>query len=346
QATAPRTPDRRPQLHPHARRGRAQARAQGPSQGHRAALARPGQRRRRAGDGAAGLARAVMHGGAKRAAQGDGSFFQAAIEPLRRHPSDIAARGRKLAPPVASREDEGSPPPPPGVPMHALTGQRAGFQPHPAPAAPAAKTPSNILADEHTGLQQVLVSRHPHFGNQLFLDEDLQISESDTAYGVAMTSPLLELERPARVAILGGGDGGVLNELLRTFEPLDAVPSELTMVDIDRRVIDLSRRHLPALCGDAFDSPHANVVVGDAFAWIARARDLDAVIYDLTMDPVREGQDRAGFISGIVAHMARALRPGGVLSMQCCGHGLRDADDRATRRELLPLIREAVDSHF
>ena len=230
--------------------------------------------------------------------------------------------------------------------MHAFTGQRAGFQPHPAPAATAAQSRSNVLADEHTGLQHVLVSRHPHFGNQLFLDDDLQISESDTAYGVAMTSPLLELRRPARVAILGGGDGGVLGELLRNFELLDALPSELTMVEIDPRVIELSRRHLPALCGDAFESPHADVVVGDAFAWIAQARDLDAVVYDLTMDPVREGQSRAAFISGIVAHMARALRPGGVLSMQCCGHGLRDADDRATRRELLPLIREAVDSHF
>ncbi len=230
--------------------------------------------------------------------------------------------------------------------MHASTGQRAGFQPHPAPATAPAPPCSGILADEHTGLQHVRVGRHPHFGGQLFLDDDLQISESDTAYGVAMTSPLLELRPSARVAILGGGDGGVLCELLRTFEPLDSLPSELTMVEIDPRVVELSRRHLPALCGDAFDSPHANVVVGDAFAWIAQARDLDAVIYDLTMDPVREGQSRAGFIAGIVAHMARALRPGGVLSMQCCGHGLRDAEDRATRRELLPLIRDAVDAHF
>ena len=227
--------------------------------------------------------------------------------------------------------------------MPASTGQRAGLQPHFPPAMPAR---SSILADEHTGLQHVMIGCHPRFGGQLFLDDDLQISESDTAYGVAMTSPLLELRRPARVAILGGGDGGVLCELLRTFEPLDAIPSELTLVEIDPRVIALSRRHLPALCGDAFDSPHARVVTGDAFAWIAQARDLDAVVYDLTMDPVREGQGRAEFIAGIVAHMARALRPGGVLSMQCCGHGLRDAEDRATRRELLPLIRTAVDAHF
>src|SRR5690606_25368600 len=127
-----------------------------------------------------------------------------------------------------------------------------------------------------------------------FLDDDLQISESDTAYGVAMTSPLLELERPARVAILGGGDGGVLNELLRTFAPLDAVPSELTMVEIDRRVMELSREHLPALCGDDFGSRRGNIVVAAAFAWIGPARGLGAVICALPMDPGREGQSRGG----------------------------------------------------
>lgn len=228
--------------------------------------------------------------------------------------------------------------------MPASTGHRAGLRPHVARSRPGVSPV--LLADEYTPLQHVLLGRHPRFGAQLFLDDDLQISESDTAYGVAMASPLLELPRPARIAILGGGDGGVLCELLRTLDPIDAQPSEVTLVEIDERVIALSREHLPALCGDAFDSPQAHIVIGDAFAWIAQARGLDAVIYDLTMDPVRKGQSRAAFIGGIVGHMARALRPGGILSMQCCGHGLRDADDRATRRDLLPLIRAAVDAHF
>lgn len=118
------------------------------------------------------------------------------------------------------------------------------------------------------------------------------------------------------------------------------------MVEIDDRVIELSRKHLRAICGDAFRSPHAEIVVGDAFAWIDRARNLDAVVYDLTMDPVRHDQSRADFITRIIERIARALRPGGVLSMQCCGHGLHDAEDRATRREVLPQIREAVDAHF
>ncbi len=232
--------------------------------------------------------------------------------------------------------------------MRAINGHRAGFRP--ATAAPAAARPAPppgaVPADEHSGLQHIRITRHPTFGGQLHLDGDLQISESDTAYGVAMASPLLALQQRERVAILGGGDGGVLNELLRSLEPLGDLPAELTMIEIDARVMELAREHLPATCGDALDSPHANVVVGDAFAWIDQARDLDAVVYDLTMDPVREGQSRADFITRIISRIARALRPGGVLSMQCCGHGLHDAGDRATRREVLPLIRDAVDAHF
>jgi Spermidine synthase len=229
--------------------------------------------------------------------------------------------------------------------MTAIRGQNAGSRSVPVPST-RATTAGSVLVDEHTGLQQVRIVRHPVFGGQLYLDGDLQISESDSAYGIAMVSPLLGLGRLERVAILGGGDGGVLCELLRTLEPLGHLPRELTMVEIDARVIELCRIHLPAVCGDAFSHPGANVVIGDAFAWIAQARGLDAVIYDLTMDPVREDQPRDAFVAEIVALVARALRPGGVFSMQCCGHGRADPDDRAERRRLLPLIRQTVDAHF
>ena len=224
-------------------------------------------------------------------------------------------------------------------------GHRAGFRPAPSPAVQAS-TPTRLLVDEHSGLQQVRIEHHPRFGGQLFLDGDLQISECDTAYGVAMVSPLLGLSRLQRVAILGGGDGGVLWELIRTLEPLDALPADLHMIEIDARVVELSSQHLPAACGEAFGHPAAQVVIGDAFAWIDQARDLDAVIYDLTMDPIRAGQRRDDFVADILGRVARALRPGGVVSMQCCGHGRHDAADRAERRALLPVIRDVVDRHF
>lgn len=215
-------------------------------------------------------------------------------------------------------------------------------------AAPhASRAPgTRSLADERSRYQHIRIERHPLFGGQLYLDDDLQISESDAIYGTVMAGPLLDLPADARIAILGGGDGGVLCELLRGFRALDRLPAELTMIDIDERVITLSREHLPALCGDAFEDPAARVIVGDAFEWIGSARGLDAVIYDLTMDPVRENQPRAKFIGDIVGSIARALKPGGILSMQCCGHGLSDRADRAERAVLLPMIRQAVDRYF
>lgn len=229
--------------------------------------------------------------------------------------------------------------------MTAIRGQSAGSRSVPVPST-RATTAGSVLVDEHTGLQQVRIVRHPVFGGQLYLDGDLQISESDSAYGIAMVSPLLGLGRLERVAILGGGDGGVLRELLRTLDGLPHEPREITMIEIDARVVELSRRHLPAVCGHAFDDPRARVIIGDAFAWIDQVHDLDAVIYDLTMDPVREDQTRDEFVGNIVARIACALRPGGVISMQCCGHGRADPADRAERQRLLPLIRRAIDAHF
>lgn len=53
--------------------------------------------------------------------------------------------------------------------------------------------------------------------------------------------------RPRKALVIGGGDGGVLRELVK--HPLD----EILVVDIDRDVVGLCRKYLPALSGGAFD---------------------------------------------------------------------------------------------
>lgn len=194
--------------------------------------------------------------------------------------------------------------------------------------------------------QLVEIRAHPLYGNQLVIDGDLQISESDGSYNTAMACPTLTLSECGRVAILGGGDGGVLNELLHRFADAGRPVPETTLVDIDPVVMELSERHLPKLCGDAFASPNAEVLAADAFDWIARQRDLDAVIYDLTMDPVRDDMDRDEFIRDTLERIAAALRPGGMLTMQCCGHGLADPRDARDREQLLGEIREALRARF
>lgn len=186
---------------------------------------------------------------------------------------------------------------------------------------------SSLLERRQTGWQLVEIFQHPDFGNQLVIDHDLQISESDFAYNTAMAAPLLTMPECHEVAILGGGDGGVMNEVLTSFDRLDKTVGQITLIDIDGDVIDLCKQYMPQFCGNAFDDPRSEVIVGDAFSWIEQAQNLDAVIYDLTMDPVREGVSRSEFIQDILDKIHGSLRPGGVLSLQACGEWQDDRDE-------------------
>lgn len=200
--------------------------------------------------------------------------------------------------------------------------------------------PLEVLVRRRTEWQLVEIVRHPVYGNQLLIDHDLQVSEADFAYNTAMTAPALTLEHCRRAAILGGGDGGVLRELLLACDRAGKGLERVTLVDIDGEVVELCRRHMPVLCGDAFEDPRADVRIGDAFAWIEQARDLDAVIYDLTMEPVRGGISRREFIGEILSKIQTSLRPGGVISIQACG------EQEPQRELLLEEIAAGLDERF
>jgi len=64
------------------------------------------------------------------------------------------------------------------------------------------------------------------------------------------------------------------------------------------------------------------------------------------MEPVRDGQERLEFIAEVIAEVAESLRPGGVLSMQCCGEGEGHPELAAAGEQLLHEIRTEVNRHF
>ncbi len=169
-----------------------------------------------------------------------------------------------------------------------------------------------ILENLHSDYQHIVIAEDPEFGRLLYLDDDLQIAEADEAYNRAMIDPLLEADKLGNVLILGGGDGGVLNTALQEGA------EQVTLVDIDAKVLELAERYLPRMCGEAFHHERADVVVGDAFAYLESSSGYDAVVYDLTMDPVREDQSRDAFIREIIDKVVDALEDDGMLSMQCC----------------------------
>ncbi|MGF1639711.1 MAG: polyamine aminopropyltransferase [Rhodospirillales bacterium] len=169
---------------------------------------------------------------------------------------------------------------------------------------------SRIVHRERTAFQDLLIFETPAFGRVLVLDEIVQTTERDEFVYHEMLAhvPLFAHGRARRVLIIGGGDGGVLREVLR--HPVDRV----TMVEIDGRVIDLCREHMPGLSAGAFDDPRAEVLVDDGIRFVAETTDgFDVIIVD-SSDPV--GPNEVLFTDAFYADCRRRLTAGGVVIAQ------------------------------
>jgi spermine synthase len=71
------------------------------------------------------------------------------------------------------------------------------------------------------------------------------------------------------ILILGGGDGGLLHELLSLPLP----PAHVTMVDVDEVVMEACTQFMPSVCGKYMDKdnrtgPKHTVIVGDAIEYM------------------------------------------------------------------------------
>lgn len=129
------------------------------------------------------------------------------------------------------------------------------------------------------------------FGKVLFLDGHVQLSSFDEAayHECLVQIPMLSMDAPTSALVVGGGDGGVLRELVKhpTLERID-------MVEIDRGVIEVCREHLPELSAGAFDDPRVNLLIGDAFPFVKEASGP----YDLiVMDSTDTYEDEQGALS-------------------------------------------------
>ncbi|NIR49353.1 adenosylmethionine decarboxylase [candidate division KSB1 bacterium] len=171
-----------------------------------------------------------------------------------------------------------------------------------------------MLLSKNSRFHKIEVVENENFGRMMFLDGDLQIAEKDVhVYNDAMVTPLVSRRKLGNVAILGGGDGGVLNELLKYQ------PKHVTLVDIDEDVISISKQYFKMVCSEAFEQPNVRVIVGDATEFLENHHDFDAVIYDLTMDPeLSTKKDKQQFLSEIFSQINASLKSDGLLSMQCC----------------------------
>jgi len=144
-----------------------------------------------------------------------------------------------------------------------------------------------LIYETNSPHQSIKVLHAPQFGNMLILDGDINLAESDIMYTKTITGSGREDFKDKTILILGGGDGGILNELLQYS------PKFVTMVDIDEEVVNCAIKYLRGICGDSLDNlsgEHHKVHIDDCVKqleqYIKEGRTFDYVINDLTAIPV------------------------------------------------------------
>lgn len=136
-----------------------------------------------------------------------------------------------------------------------------------------------------TEFQDIEVVETEEFGTALLLDGATQVMEANEfQYHEPMAHlALLAHPAPRQVLVIGGGDGGVLREVLKhpTVERAD-------FVELDRGVVEFSRTYLAGLNGGAFDDPRVQAVYADGRSYVeaavAAGERWDGIIMDMT-DP-------------------------------------------------------------
>lgn len=151
------------------------------------------------------------------------------------------------------------------------------------------------------------------FGKMLVLDGDTQSAALDEfIYHEALVHPACaHAGEPKRALILGGGEGASLRELLR-------VPSmaEVTMVDIDGEVVDACRKHLPEWSAGAFEDPRAELIIGDARAYVeGSSKKFDVIIGDLT-EPLQDSPSYGLHTHAFYEQLRKRIAPGGAYALQ------------------------------
>lgn len=159
--------------------------------------------------------------------------------------------------------------------------------------------------DRHSDFQHIEVFETLEYGRMLALDGCVMLTDRDEfVYHEMIVHPaLLTHPRPERVAIIGGGDGGSVREVLR-HESVQQVD----LVEIDGEVIETCRTWFPKLT-EKLDDPRVRIHTRDGFDFLdERPATYDAILVD-SIDPV--GEAAKLFTRSFYTKVKEALREGG-----------------------------------
>ena len=167
------------------------------------------------------------------------------------------------------------------------------------------------LASEQSDFQRIDIFESNEFGRMLTLDGLLMLTEKDEYVYHEMITHIPMATNPdiSRVLVIGAGDGGTVRELCRydTIEHID-------MVEIDFKVVELSRQYLP-FTACSLDDPRVHIHYQDGLRFVRRVAEgaYDLIIVDST-DPFGVGEGL--FTKEFYGSCYKALSDEGILVNQ------------------------------
>jgi spermidine synthase len=184
--------------------------------------------------------------------------------------------------------------------------------------------------------QAVEVHDTAHFGRLFRLDGHFMTSEMDEffyhenlVHMAALTHP-----SPERALIIGGGDGGSAEELLKH-------PSikSVTLCELDLAVVDIARKYLQTVHKGALDDNRLKLRIGDGFEYLQASDDqYDLIVLDLT-DP--GGPSESLYTPDFYRTCAVRLKPVGAMTLHIASpiaHADRIVGCLANLRVAFPLV--------
>lgn len=159
-----------------------------------------------------------------------------------------------------------------------------------------------------TPFQLIEVFDTPDLGKLMRIDGANMVSERDEFfYHESLIHPAAIVHpAPREVLIIGGGDGGSLEEVLKHREI-----ERVVLAELDGGVIEMAKKHFASVHRGAFDDPRVEIRIGDGMAFVRESgQRFDLIYLDLT-DPI--GPAEALYTQTFYADCKRALNPGGAL---------------------------------
>ena len=147
------------------------------------------------------------------------------------------------------------------------------------------------------------------FGKALFIDNEIQVAESDEhLYSSTFVGSGLELNKAnERAAIIGGGDGGVARECIsKKFNFID-------WFELDPEVVDVCNKHLGDIGQKSTEKNSVKCVWGDAFESI---KSIEDDTYDHIFVDLNDDQFCIDLAAKNMDSLVRILKPKGVITAQ------------------------------